>query len=83
VLPLITGIDVSGKKRFVLMNLLPSILDGHIGELTEAQAFLPTHIAVPMLEKLPTALTDSQLQANTFGIGVFGFTAWAAMIVGF
>jgi hypothetical protein len=35
-----------------------------------------------MLEELPTALTDSQLQANTFGIGVFGFTVWAVWIMG-
>ena len=76
VFPLIAGVNVSGQQGFVFMHFLPRVLDGQEGKFPDGQAFLPTHIAVPMLEELPAVLTGPQFQANALGIGVFGFTAF-------
>ena len=67
----------------MLADSLTCLLDGHIGKLSEGQAFLPTHVAVSMLEKLSPSFADTKLQANAFGIGVFGFSTGAFRVVCF
>ena len=79
---LIAGVYVFGQQGFVLADSLTSILNGHVGKLPDGQAFLPTHVAVPMLEELAAAFTDPQFQANAISIGVFCFTAFSDGIVG-
>lgn len=66
----------------MLTDPLPGILDGHVRELAEAEASLPTHMAVPMLKESSAVLADPEVQANAFGIGILGFSAGAFGIVG-
>ena len=66
----------------MLADSLTCLLDGHIGKLSEGQTFLAAHVAVSMLEKLPSSLADSQLQSDTFGITVYCFTAFAVGVIG-
>ena len=61
---------------------LPGFLNGDMGILTKAETLLPSQISVAMLKEPTSVLADPKMQANTLGIGIFGFPAGTVGIMG-
>lgn len=79
--PIIGGVDISCQQGLVLTDLEPGLLERDVGELSQGHTLLPAQVAVPVLEKLPAVLADSQVQAGALHVRVLGFSAGAVDVV--